>query len=64
MAASDEGKAEQPKAKPGSKFRFVGLHAQDLASGSFVGPGDFVDLDQDEQDGNKELIDSGKLIPA
>lgn len=48
------------------RYRFVGDHADTLASGSPVGPGDFVDL-TDEESGephNKMLIDDGSLIEA
>jgi hypothetical protein len=48
------------------RYRFVGDHADTLASGSPVGPGDFVELTDEESDEphNKMLIDDSKLIDA
>lgn len=48
------------------RYRYVGDHADTLASGSPVGPGDFVELtDEDSEEAhNKMLIDDGKLIEA
>lgn len=49
-----------------SRFRFVGDHADTLASGSPVGPGDYVELTDEEsaETHNKMLIDDGKLLEA
>jgi TATA-box binding protein (TBP) (component of TFIID and TFIIIB) len=46
------------------KFRFVGSHAEDLASGQIVAPGEFINLSADEVDDphNATLIADGKLL--
>jgi hypothetical protein len=48
------------------RYRFVGDHADTLASGSPVGPGDFVELTDEEsaEPHNKMHIDDGNLIEA
>lgn len=47
-----------------AKYRFVGDHAETLADGRPVGPGDFVDLSDDEiaEDHNAMLVADERLI--
>lgn len=47
-----------------AKYRFTGEHAESLASGQMVEPGEFVMLSDKEadEDRNKELMAMGKLI--
>lgn len=46
------------------KFRFIGDHPEDLASGQVLAPGQHVTLSKDEvaDDHNARLIADGKLI--
>lgn len=48
------------------RYRFVGLHTEDLASGQPLGPGDYVELDDEdfEDAHNKRFLDEGLLIEA
>jgi hypothetical protein len=43
------------------EYRFVGSHADHLANGRPVAPGDFVTLSEGEVDDNKRLVDEGQL---
>lgn len=47
-----------------SKYRFVGSHADNLASGRPLEPGEFVDLteEQAQESYNAHLLDEGLLI--
>lgn len=48
-----------------TEYRMVGTHATEVAVGDNVvmlGPGEFVDLDDDAVKANKELISEGVLL--
>lgn len=46
------------------RYRFVGAHAEDLAGGQQIVPGEFVDLDENGERGNEQMIRGGALILA
>jgi hypothetical protein len=45
------------------KYRHVGRHADTLATGAPIGPGEFVDL-TDQESKDEPLIEDGTLIPT
>jgi hypothetical protein len=49
-----------------AKFRYVGDHAQDLPGGGLVAPGDFVHLNDEEQQHPliQDLLASDRLLPT
>lgn len=49
-------------AKESKTYRFVGIHADSLASGRPLEPGEFVELTSDEVKDNKPAIDDGQLV--
>jgi hypothetical protein len=44
-----------------TEFRYVGSHADTLANGRPVEPGEFVKLSDEEAEANQGLIDDGHL---
>jgi hypothetical protein len=48
------------------QYRLISEHPEDLTDGRVVGPGEFVDLDEDQlrETRTEELIAQGKLIPT
>jgi pyruvate/2-oxoglutarate dehydrogenase complex dihydrolipoamide acyltransferase (E2) component len=46
------------------KYRNVGNHAEDLADGRMVGPGEYVEIDDEQlkEGRNADLIDTGVFI--
>jgi hypothetical protein len=48
----------------GKKYRFVGSHAEEVVPGQFVGPGDEIKLNADQQkdDNVKRLLDENQLL--
>lgn len=45
------------------KYACAGDHVVDLADGRIVGPGEIVNLSEDEAKDNQELIDNERLRP-
>jgi pyruvate/2-oxoglutarate dehydrogenase complex dihydrolipoamide acyltransferase (E2) component len=47
------------------KYRFVGDHLETLDDGQGLAPGDFTELSEDQEKGDRasELIKDGQLIP-
>lgn len=68
MAEGDDKESTKPSAKPAEpttlQYRFVGDHAEVLANGRPVEPGEFVDLTEDElrDPFYEDLIHNGNLI--
>lgn len=49
------------EAKEG-QWKFIGPHADTLANGRPVGPGEVLDLSQEEVDANTSMIEQGHLL--
>lgn len=45
-----------------TEFRYVGSTADTLANGRPVGPGEFVNLSEQEESDNQALVEDGRLL--
>jgi hypothetical protein len=47
-----------------TEYKHVGKHAEELAGGVMLGPGETTDLSGEQEKENERLIKDGILVPA